>query len=117
MAKPLLYTAGLTNGLKVSIMLEELKAHYGLEYDWKKLDMRAREHKADWFLEVSHVSSIVFINHTHTDQSKWNASSYRRPFSCRFSRIRESSDLVISRRRLRHRSSAIVRSFRCSECV
>ncbi|KAJ7366764.1 glutathione S-transferase [Mycena albidolilacea] len=52
--KPImLYTAGTPNGRKVSVFLEELKAAYGLEYEFKKLDFSKNEQKEEWFLKIN----------------------------------------------------------------
>ncbi|KAG8853640.1 glutathione S- transferase, nitrogen catabolite repression regulator [Tulasnella sp. 330] len=48
-----LYTQGTPNGYKISILLEELKAAYGLEYMTKKLDFQKNEQKEPWFLEIN----------------------------------------------------------------
>ncbi|KAH8104825.1 glutathione S-transferase C-terminal-like protein [Cristinia sonorae] len=53
-AQPLmLYTAGTPNGRKVSIMLEELKAMYGLDYDVHPINLGANEQKEPWFLALN----------------------------------------------------------------
>ncbi|KAJ7212203.1 glutathione S-transferase [Mycena pura] len=52
--KPImLYTAGTPNGRKVSILLEELKAAYGLEYEWQKIDLSKNEQKEPWFIALN----------------------------------------------------------------
>lgn len=48
-----LYTAATPNGYKVSILLEELKATYGLEYTTKALNFQTNEQKEPWFLEIN----------------------------------------------------------------
>jgi len=48
-----LYTAGTPNGHKVSIFLEELKAAYGLEYDFQGLSFAKNEQKEPWFLKIN----------------------------------------------------------------
>lgn len=52
--KPIiLYTVGTPNGHKASIFLEELKAAYGLEYDFQGLSFVKKEQKEDWFLKIN----------------------------------------------------------------
>jgi len=48
-----LYTVGTPNGHKVSIFLEELKAAYGLEYNFQSLSFAKNEQKEPWFLEIN----------------------------------------------------------------
>ncbi|CCO28633.1 glutathione S-transferase [Rhizoctonia solani AG-1 IB] len=50
---PLLYTVGTPNGFKASIILEELKAAYGLEYAVQKIDFQKNEQKEPWFLKIN----------------------------------------------------------------
>ncbi|OJT08078.1 Disulfide-bond oxidoreductase YfcG [Trametes pubescens] len=53
-AKPLsLYTWRTPNGRKVSIFLEELKAHYGLAYDVHPVDISTGAQKAPSFLRLN----------------------------------------------------------------
>ncbi|KAL6308427.1 glutathione S-transferase [Sparassis latifolia] len=49
----LLYTAGTPNGRKVSIMLEELKATYGIDYDVHSIDISTNEQKEPWFIKLN----------------------------------------------------------------
>ncbi|KEP49183.1 glutathione S-transferase, carboxy-terminal domain protein [Rhizoctonia solani 123E] len=49
----LLYTAASPNGYKVSILLEELKDAYGLEYTFRNIDIRNNEQKEPWFLKIN----------------------------------------------------------------
>ncbi|KAG8988120.1 glutathione S- transferase, nitrogen catabolite repression regulator [Tulasnella sp. JGI-2019a] len=51
--KILLYTAATPNGLKTSILLEELKAAYGLEYTTKTLNFGKNEQKEPWFIDIN----------------------------------------------------------------
>ncbi|KAJ7069865.1 glutathione S-transferase C-terminal-like protein [Mycena amicta] len=54
MAAPIkLYTAGSPNGRKVSVFLEELKAAYGTEYEWRKIDMSKTEQKELWYIKLN----------------------------------------------------------------
>ncbi|KAF9810541.1 hypothetical protein IEO21_06864 [Rhodonia placenta] len=53
-SKPLLlYTAGTPNGHKVSILLEELKATYGVDYDVHKIDFAKNTQKEPWFVQLN----------------------------------------------------------------
>jgi len=53
-SKPfLLYTAGTPNGRKVSILLEELKAQYGIDYDVEKIDISKNTQKEPWFIKLN----------------------------------------------------------------
>ncbi|KZT09347.1 glutathione S-transferase, partial [Laetiporus sulphureus 93-53] len=49
----LLYTAQTPNGRKVSKLLEELKAVYGIEYDVYKIDISQDMQKEPWFIELN----------------------------------------------------------------
>ncbi|CAE6416434.1 unnamed protein product, partial [Rhizoctonia solani] len=49
----LLYTAASPNGYKVSILLEELKDAYGLQYTFRNIDIRSNEQKEPWFLKIN----------------------------------------------------------------
>ncbi|KAF5382636.1 hypothetical protein D9615_002943 [Tricholomella constricta] len=52
--KPLLlYTAGTPNGRKVSVLLEELKATTGLQYDVQKINLSENTQKEPWFLQLN----------------------------------------------------------------
>jgi len=48
-----LYTWGTPNGKKVSIMLEELKATYGLSYDIHPINISTNVQKEPWFLALN----------------------------------------------------------------
>ncbi|KAI0647744.1 glutathione S-transferase C-terminal-like protein [Trametes meyenii] len=53
-SKPFLfYTAGTPNGHKVSILLEELKGHYGITYDTHAIDISKGTQKEPWFLALN----------------------------------------------------------------
>jgi len=67
--KPLiLYTAGTPNGHKPSIFLEELKAAYGLEYDYRAIALGKNEQKEDWFLKINPNGRIpALIDHSRND--------------------------------------------------
>ncbi|KAJ6508908.1 putative theta class glutathione s-transferase [Mycena sanguinolenta] len=61
-SKPImLYTVGTPNGRKVSVFLEELKAAYGLEYEFKKINFSQNEQKEDWFLKLNPNGRIPVI--------------------------------------------------------
>ncbi|RDB17875.1 Disulfide-bond oxidoreductase YfcG [Hypsizygus marmoreus] len=49
----LLFTAGTPNGRKVSVLLEELKAAYGLGYDVHKIDISKNTQKEPWYLKMN----------------------------------------------------------------
>ena len=52
--KPLiLFTARTPNGFKPSILLEELKAAYGINYDHQTLLFSKNEQKEDWFIKIN----------------------------------------------------------------
>lgn len=48
-----LLTAGTPNGHKCSILLEELKKAYGLEYEFQGISFSKNEQKEEWFLKVN----------------------------------------------------------------
>ncbi|KAI0693445.1 glutathione S-transferase C-terminal-like protein [Cerioporus squamosus] len=53
-SRPLqLYTAGTPNGHKVSILLEELQAQYGLTYDVHPIDISKGTQKEPWFIALN----------------------------------------------------------------
>ncbi|KAJ7254371.1 glutathione S-transferase C-terminal-like protein [Mycena haematopus] len=61
-SKPImLYTVGTPNGRKVSVFLEELKASYGLEYEFQKINFSQNEQKEDWFLKLNPNGRIPVI--------------------------------------------------------
>ncbi|KAL6900353.1 glutathione S-transferase [Trichoderma evansii] len=60
-----LYTAGTPNGIKVSILLEEL----GLEYKVHPISMSKNEQKESWFLEINPNGRIPAITDKWTDGS------------------------------------------------
>ncbi|KAJ1299659.1 hypothetical protein OPQ81_009111 [Rhizoctonia solani] len=49
----MLYTAASPNGYKVSVLLEELKDSYGLQYTFRNIDIRNNEQKEEWFLKIN----------------------------------------------------------------
>jgi len=51
----LLYTAPTPNGLKVSVLLEELRAVYGsaVDYDVHKIDISKNTQKEPWFIKLN----------------------------------------------------------------
>ncbi|KAH6603272.1 hypothetical protein Trco_008047, partial [Trichoderma cornu-damae] len=61
-----LYTAGTPNGIKITILLEEL----GLEYKIRTLQFSTNEQKAPWFLEINPNGRIPAITDTWTDGSE-----------------------------------------------
>jgi len=68
MAPIKLYTAQTPNGYKVSIFLEELKAAYGLEYEFQSLSFSKNEQKEPWFLKINPNGRIPAI----TDPNRGN---------------------------------------------
>ena len=58
-----LYTGQSPNGVKISILLEEL----GVPYTVRKIDMRATEQKSDWFTEINPNGRIPAIQDTLED--------------------------------------------------
>jgi len=64
----LLHTASTPNGYKVSILLEELKAAYGLQYDVHTLSFKDNEQKSPEFLKINPNGRIPAI----TDRSRNN---------------------------------------------
>ena len=57
----LLYTARTPNGFKPSILLEELKAAYGLEYDYQAIALSKNEQKEDWFVKINPNGTVVLL--------------------------------------------------------
>ncbi|KAI0133612.1 glutathione S-transferase II [Xylariales sp. AK1849] len=47
-----LLTFGTPNGYKASILLEELKAAYGLEYSWQSINITKNTQKEPWFTAI-----------------------------------------------------------------
>ncbi|KAH8842389.1 hypothetical protein MCOR27_003617 [Pyricularia oryzae] len=58
-----LYTTGTPNGIKVSILLEEL----GLEYQVTKIDIMKNVQKEQWFLDINPNGRIPALTDTFTD--------------------------------------------------
>jgi len=69
MSKPLfLYSGRTPNGFKVSVLLEELKAAYGLEYDFEKIDISKNTQKEPWFIKLNPNGRIpVLVDHARGD--------------------------------------------------
>jgi Glutathione S-transferase, N-terminal domain len=60
--KPLLlYTARSPNGAKPSILLEELKAAYGLDYDYQALTLSKKEQKEEWYIRINPNGKSLFL--------------------------------------------------------
>ncbi|TCD70567.1 glutathione S- transferase, nitrogen catabolite repression regulator [Steccherinum ochraceum] len=68
-AKPLLlYTWGTPNGKKASIMLEELKAMYGLDYDVHPINISTNVQKEPWFINLNPNGRIpVLVDRNRAD--------------------------------------------------
>ncbi|CAK7205062.1 Glutathione S-transferase 2 [Sporothrix eucalyptigena] len=60
-----LYTAQTPNGIKISLLLEEL----GLQYKVTALDLTQNVQKEPWFLEINPNGRIPALTDTHTDGS------------------------------------------------
>ncbi|KAG8996623.1 glutathione S- transferase, nitrogen catabolite repression regulator, partial [Tulasnella sp. JGI-2019a] len=61
------FTAPTPNGHKVSVLLEELKATYGLQYTAKSLDFSKSEQKEPWFLKINPNGRIPAITDENRD--------------------------------------------------
>jgi len=70
-AKPFfLYTCPTTNGHKVSILLEELKAVYGsaVDYDFESIDISTMRQKEPWFIKLNPNGRVpVLVDHSRND--------------------------------------------------
>jgi len=65
-----LYTGATTNGHKVTIFLEELRAVYGsvVDYDFENIDISTMRQKEDWFIKLNPNGRIpVLIDHSRND--------------------------------------------------
>ncbi|ROW15508.1 hypothetical protein VPNG_02219 [Cytospora leucostoma] len=60
-----LYTAQTPNGIKASILLEEL----GLSYEATEIDLSKNTQKEDWFLKINPNGRIPALTDKHTDGS------------------------------------------------
>ncbi|KAI0721818.1 glutathione S-transferase C-terminal-like protein [Cerioporus squamosus] len=49
----LLYTGATPNGHKVTILLEELKLAYGLQYDFENINISTNRQKEPWFIKLN----------------------------------------------------------------
>ncbi|KAF8307014.1 glutathione S-transferase [Clavulina sp. PMI_390] len=70
-----LYTAATPNGLKASLILEELKAAYPeskLSYDVKVLSFAKDEQKEPWFLKINPNGRIPALVHHRPDGTDFN---------------------------------------------
>jgi hypothetical protein len=56
-----LLTLGTPNGVKASILLEELKAAYGLQYTFQHINIGLNIQKEDWFTKVMRRAHFVFL--------------------------------------------------------
>jgi len=64
----MLYTAGTPNGRKVSVFLEELKAAYGLEYEYQKIELSKNTQKDPWFIKLNPNGRIpVIVDRTNNN--------------------------------------------------
>lgn len=63
-----LYTTQTPNGIKISILLEEL----GLPYKVEKIEISKQTQKEPWFLEINPNGRIPAITDTFTDGEKIN---------------------------------------------
>ncbi|KDQ62576.1 hypothetical protein JAAARDRAFT_122192 [Jaapia argillacea MUCL 33604] len=77
MSKPLvLYTARTPNGFKPSILLEELKAAYGVDYDFKKIDIGKNVQKEPWFIKLNPNGRIpTLVDHSRNDFSVFESAA------------------------------------------
>ena len=67
-----LFTAATPNGVKISIVLEEL----GLEYTVRKIDFNISEQKEDWFLKISPNGRIpAIIDHDNKGLSVFESGA------------------------------------------
>jgi len=63
-----LLTFGTPNGHKVSILLEELKEAYGIDYAMQSINIMENIQKEDWFLKYSPNGRIpAIIDHDNND--------------------------------------------------
>jgi len=65
-----LYTGATTNGHKVTILLEELRAVYGsvVDYDFEDIDISTMRQKEPWFIKLNPNGRIpVLIDHSRND--------------------------------------------------
>lgn len=63
-----LLTFGTPNGHKASIILEELKAAYGLEYTWQSINIMQNIQKEPWFTKLGPNGRIpVIVDHDRND--------------------------------------------------
>lgn len=85
MAPIKLYTQATPNGYKVSIMLEELKAAYGLEYEFQSLNFQKNEQKEPWFLEINPNGRIPAI--TDPNRGNFNVFETVSTSGCRNKRV------------------------------
>ena len=59
-----LLTLGTPNGVKASIILEELKEAYGKEYTWQAIDISKNIQKEPWFTKLGPNGRIpVIVDH------------------------------------------------------
>lgn len=59
-----LLTFGTPNGVKASIILEELKDAYGLEYTWQPINISQNIQKEPWFTKLGPNGRIpVIVDH------------------------------------------------------
>jgi len=59
-----LLTWGTPNGVKASILLEELKDAYGKEYTWQAVDISTNVQKEEWFTKLGPNGRIpVIVDH------------------------------------------------------
>jgi glutathione S-transferase len=76
-----LLTWGTPNGVKASIILEELKEAYGKEYTWQPINIGQNIQKEPWFTELGPNGRIpVIVDH---DQGGFAVQEGLGKFRCR----------------------------------
>ncbi|CAE6431587.1 unnamed protein product [Rhizoctonia solani] len=66
----ILYELTMGTGAKVSILLEELKHAYGLQYTFRNIDIRNNEQKEPWFLKINPNGRIPALVDPHRNNFK-----------------------------------------------
>ena len=73
-ADPLLL--GTPNGYKASILLEELKEKYGLQYTWQAIDIADNVQKEPWFTAINPNGRIpAIVDHDNNDLAVFEGSA------------------------------------------
>lgn len=84
-----LLTLSTPNGYKVSVLLEELKAAYGIDYTWQLIDISQNIQKEPWFVALNPNGRIpVIVDHDRNDLAVFEGAAILNYLVARFDKDR-----------------------------